>query len=133
MFTCRLCIKTSSKLTFSILNMFYKVLTNFCILTVATDAMIGFVRPDGDPSDTWLELKTTGSLTLSAGGLTTSDSETLTINNVYFPNDTEWIHVAVACNRLSARCYLFRNGSFVGESAESVMRDWFVSTDLFIG
>ena len=45
--------------------MFYKVLINFCVLTAATDAMIGFVKPDGDPSDTWLELKTTGSLTRS--------------------------------------------------------------------
>lgn len=84
-------------------------------------------------SDTWVMLNTNGSLTLNLGGLATNDTDTLVLDDVNLSIETAWIHLAVTCNRWSARCYLFMNGSFIGESAEDLNKDWLVSTSLFIG
>lgn len=98
------------------------------------DAKLGFLKPDGStPSDTWIELASTGALTLSAGGLGTSDTSTLSLNDTYLPDERDWVHLTITCNRRSARCYLFRNGSYIGESIEDGKKDWFVSTQLFVG
>ena len=94
---------------------------------------IGFINSDGDASDTWVMIASTGNLTFSAGSFTTTDDEILTLADVYPPAESAWIHLSITCNKLSARCYLFRDGSFVGESVESLDSSWFFSTNIFFG
>lgn len=95
---------------------------------------VGFLTPEGTASHTWIQLNNShGEIELSAGGTATSDDDILLLEEKHDLDQQIWIHMAVTCNRLSARCYLFRNGSFIGESAEDITKDWFVSTDLYIG
>lgn len=96
-------------------------------------AKIGFMQAEQAPSETWLTLSTSGNLTFKAGGIDTTDEQITTVNDFYLQSDVEWIHLAVSCDRRSARCYFFRNASYVAESVENPENDWFVSNAIFIG
>jgi len=43
------------------------------------------------------------------------------------------VHLAVACNGASARCYVFCGGRFIGESVESLSQEWSINTNVKIG
>ena len=104
------------------------------ILFSDMEAKLGFFNAHGNaPSDTWFQLASTGALTFSAGGKDTLDSSTLTLNDTYLPEENDWMHLTLVCNRRSARCYLFRNGTYIGESIEDIGKNWFVSTQMFVG
>lgn len=116
-----------------IANAFMSWCYEYHFLFTGITARIGFLKADDSQSDTWLSLSTDGELAFEGGGLITPDRQRFSISDAYNQTEVDWVHIAVSCNMLSARCYFYRNGSFIGESVEDFDREWYIGRNLFVG